>query len=248
MAINVHMRELRSDIRLMGLAGYVSYTLDRILQKSSNGKIKFLALRFYLQPVPANNLVATRENDPVRVAPIRSDTLDPDSFGRPTDAIVERFASGSLCIAATRNEELLGFMWIQQGVLRERLVRCLMQAEPCSRVAWDYDFFIQPRYRLGRLFGRLWDAASSSLRDLGVDATVSWIRVENRASEQAHMKLGARRIGWAAFLSFFERQLMVSSFKPFVCYSKPGQDAKLLIDASRAIETIASSPPGAPIR
>lgn len=225
----------RSDIRQMGLAGWLFYAVDRALNRISSGRVGILALRFYLQPLPNERLVAVRENDPVQVGPISLGSMDLAAFGRPIDAIQERIDAGSTCIAALRDGELLGFMWLQPGTLKERLVRCHMHVEPCSQVVWDYDFFIQPRYRLGRLFGRLWDAASASLRVRGVDATVSWIRLENRASEQAHSRLGARRIGWAIFLSAFGRQAMISSFAPYLDFAGTQKTMMLNVDVSRRL-------------
>lgn len=222
----------RSDIRQMGLAGWLFYALDRALNRVSNGRIGILALRFYLQPLPNERLVAVRENDPVRVGPITPASLDLTAFGRPIDAIHERFEAGSMCIAALREDELLGFMWLQQGTLKERLVRCDMRVEPSSQVVWDYDFFIQPRYRLGRLFGRLWDAAATALHAQDIQATVSWIRLENRASEQAHRRLGARRIGWAIFLSTFGRETMIASFAPYLGFAGVNRATALNIDVT----------------
>lgn len=225
----------RSDIRQMGLAGWLFYAADRALNRISSGRVGILALRFYLQPLPNERLIAVRENDPVRVEPISPGSLDLAAFGRPTDAIQERIDAGSTCIAALRDGELLGFMWLQQGTLKERLVRCHMHVEPCSRVVWDYDFFIQPRYRLGRLFGRLWDAASASLRGQGVEATVSWIRLGNRASEQAHARLGAKKIGWAIFLNVFGRQVMITSFRPCFDYAGLRRTLRLDVDVTERL-------------
>lgn len=216
----------------MGSLGWLFYATDRAVGRLSGGRIGILALRFYLQPLPKERLVAVQENDPVRVGPISPAALDLSAFGRPIDAIQERFEAGSICIAARREDELLGFMWLQEGTLKERLVRCHMRVEPFSRAVWDYDFFIQPRYRLGRLFGRLWDAASASLRDQGVEATISWIRLENRASEQAHTRLGARRIGWTFFLNAFGRQAMITSFAPYLAYAGSHGTMSLNIDVT----------------
>jgi hypothetical protein len=221
---------IRNDIRQMGFAGWLLYATNRALNRISKGRVEILALRFYLQPLPADRLVEVRENDPVRVGPVSPASLDLAAFGRPIDAIHERIAAGSICIAALRERELLGFMWLQRGALKERLVECYMRVEPSSQVVWDYDFFIHPRYRLGRLFGRLWDAAASTLREEGVAATISWIRIENRASELAHARLGAQRIGWAVFVRLRGGRAMVTSFPPYLSYSKKGDALKLQID------------------
>lgn len=222
--------DLRSEFRELGVAGALVYFLDRALARLLGGNSSLLALRYYLQPLPKDRIVAIRENDPVRVGPISEAYIDPSAFGRPIDAIHERFREGSICIAAIRNEELLGFMWLQRGVLKERLVRCDMQLKPESRVMWDYDFFIQPRHRMGRLFGKLWDGAAETLRTEGVEATVSWIRVGNLVSEQAHSRLGAKRIGWAVFLTIRGRQTMISSFKPYLSFAGMNSTSALTIN------------------
>lgn len=219
----------------MGFAGWLAYATDRVLSKVSSGRVRFLALRFFLQPLPAKPLAPIRGGDPVSVMPITEGAFEAAAFGRPPEAIRDRYRDGSICIAATRDEELLGFMWLQRGTLRERVVRCHMEAEPKDKVVWDYDFFIQPRYRLGRLFGRLWDTASDLLRSQGIGGTVSWIRLENRASEKAHARLGAKRIGWASFLTLGGYQLMLASFRPYVSLTRPGTPAALRIDVSALI-------------
>lgn len=228
----MRLADLRSDLRSMGLGGWLSYAVDRALVKITGGRAGFCLLRFYVQPVPASPLVPVRAGDPVQVGPIDRRTVDEAAFKRPAGAVTARFDAGSTCIAAIRRGELRGYMWLQPGTLAERIVRCDMRAEPVSRVVWDYDFFIEPRYRLGRLFGRLWDAAGSHLRERGIDATVSWVHLHNRASAQAHARLGARPIGWAAFLELFGHQFMISSMHPTFSRAGPGDRLELIVNAS----------------
>ncbi len=228
--------ETLSDIRNMGFGGWLVYATDRTLGKLLRGKGGFHVLKFYLQPVPAARLVPERPNDPVVVAEIDRTAVAEAAFDRPVGAIPQRFDDGSVCIAALKQGELLGFMWLQHGVLRERIVRCRMHAVPASRVEWDYDFFIEPRYRLGRLFARLWDAAAEHLRDRNVEATLSWVHLANRASAKAHARLGARPIGWAAFLSVLGHQFMISSMRPRIAWSRPGQTVDLYVDATETLD------------
>lgn len=219
------------DVRAMGLAGWGVYAVSTALERLSKRRIHLLALRFYVQPVANRRLVPPRPaNDPIRIGPLPEGTFDPHAFDRPRQAIEDRYRDGSICIGAVREGELVGFMWLQHGILRERLVRCRMHAMPADRVAWDYDFEIHPRYRLGRLFGRLWDCAFEILREQGVRATVSWVRLGNRASEQAHARLGARRIGWAFFVTVFGWQLMLSSLRPKIAFTAPGRACDLYVD------------------
>lgn len=228
------IQRLRNDIRQMGLSGWSVHAVSTLVSRLSFGRVRILALRFYVQPVPQDRLLPPRPaSDPIHVARVGREAFPAEAFDRPTEAIRDRFDDGSLCIAASKDGSLLGFMWLQGGVLRERLVRCRMHALPADRVAWDFDFHIEPKHRLGRLFARLWDCAFENLRERGIEATVSWIRFENRSSEHAHLRLGARRMGWAVFVTVFEHEFLLSSMRPVFAHARPGSFVDLYVDASR---------------
>lgn len=226
------LRGIRADIREMGLSGWLIYATDRALGRLFRGRAGLHVLRFYVQPVQTQALTAKRSGDSFTVGTIGRDLVPEAAFDRPPGVIAERFDDGGICIAALKQDELAGFMWLQRGVLRERIVRCRLHALPLEHVEWDYDFYIQPRYRLGRLFARLWDAAAADLRERGVSATLSWVHLHNRASANAHARLGSKPIGWAMFLVAFEHQLMITSMRPKVDYSLPGRTTDLYVDAS----------------
>jgi len=127
-----------------------------------------------------------------------------------------------------------------------------MRVSPAERVVWDYDFYIAPRYRLGRLFARLWDAAGAQLREGGIEATVSWVHLGNRASAQAHARLGATPIGAALFVRLFGRQLMLTNLRPWFAWSAPGRTPSLYVDVGNRLpgpkrpDSRPPSPPPAP--
>lgn len=220
----------------MGPGGWLAHVADRLLDRGSGGRIRFHVLRFYLQPLPAIPALSERPGDAIKVGPIDPTAFDAAAFGRPAEAIAERTRSGAMCIGAVKDDALLGFIWAQKGTLQERIVRCRMSVTPSSNVAWDFDVFVQPRFRLGRVFGRLWNAMARALREDGFSATISWIRLGNRASESAHEKLGAFRIAWAAFLTVFDHQLMLSSERPRIAYAPPGKSTHLTIDVAESLE------------
>lgn len=222
--------EIRADVRRMGWAGWIMYALDRVLARCFGGRAGLHALRFYLQPVPDLPVPSNRPGDSIRIGRIERGAIDPAAFGRPLEAISDRYDDGSVCIAALKGEELVGFLWLQSGSLRERIVRCRLHANPAEWVEWDYDVFIDPRYRLGRLFGRLWQAAAEDLRRRNRRGTVSWVKWGNWASAHAHARLGARSIGWAVFLVLFGHQFMVGSLRPRFAYTPPGASLDLHVD------------------
>lgn len=200
----------------MGRLGGTFYLIDRALVRLSRRRVRLRGYWFCMQPVARQARVQIKPGDAWQVGPIGPQQLPEAAFGRPSGAVPARFADGSICIAAVRGDELGGFMWLNFGPLRERLVRCVFEPLPAGEVCWDYDFFIAPKYRLGRIFARLWDAADEMMRSRGVRATVSWVEFSNLASTRAHERLGARRVGWAAFLTLGVVQVTFASVRPFV--------------------------------
>ena len=152
---------------------------------------------------PARGAVVVRE--------IRAGELDPELFERPPGAVDERFASGSRCIAACDGDRLAGYMWLHCGALRERLVDCDFEALPNERAWWDYDLEVMPKYRLGRTFARLWDAAFAMMRENGIEHSVSWILWSNTDSVRAHERMGARKVGWLILLDAFGLKIGLQS-------------------------------------
>jgi len=76
--------------------------------------------------------------------------------------------------------------------------------------------YVDPAFRMGRLFARLWDTANRYLRERGVDWSLSRISAFNPESLQAHARLGLRRLGSATFVCAGRVQLAVLTMPPFV--------------------------------
>lgn len=207
-----------ADIRQMGLAGWAAYAVDNVLQRITAGTVRFKILHFYFQPSDSTGLPA-RSDDSMHVGPIAPCQADPDAFERRPEVIAERFRNGSTCIAAIKGKELLGFMWLQFGSMYAPDLRMRLDIGNRSDLAWDYDMFIRPKYRLGKVFGRLWAGANEELRRRGCIGTLSGVLIENRASARAHVRLGARKIGWVAMICIGRTRINISSLRPWVSLS-----------------------------
>jgi len=212
----------------LGRLGGTFYLIDRVLARLSRRRLRLLGYWFYMQPVAPQPRVQIKAGDAWQLGPIGPQRLPEAAFERPAGAIPARFADGSICVAAIRGDELGGFMWLKFGPVRERLVRCVFEPLPANEACWDYDFYIAPKYRLGRLFARLWDAADELMRSRGVRATVSWVEFSNLASARAHERLGARRVGWGVFLKLGVVQVTFASVRPFVHIAWTPRSACLL--------------------
>ncbi|HKP66213.1 MAG TPA: hypothetical protein VJX31_06275 [Casimicrobiaceae bacterium] len=150
--------------------------------------------------------------------------------------IAARFAQGACCLAATvHGNELAGFLWFVVGAYDEDEVRARFVPAPRGKAAWDFDVTIMPRYRMGRLFGYLWQRATVELTQRGVTSSVSRISAFNPASIASHRRLGARIVGNALFLCFGPVQLMRASHAPRWHLSwRDDQRPTLEIDSSRS--------------
>ncbi len=215
------LKGLRADIRRMGVVGWMLYAADRLLDRATRGHARLWAFRFYAQPVPTRPMLSPSASKKLRVGRLAPDEIDPLRFERPAGAIEERFAAGSTCIAALDAQELAGFMWLHFGTLQERLVACDFEPIPTGQTCWDYDFEVLPRFRLGRTFARLWDEAYKLLRDRGVAASVSWIAFPNLASQRAHARMGAQRVGWLIVLDVYGYKFSAQSNRPFARITPP---------------------------
>lgn len=217
------LRALRADLRAMGSTGWLLYVADRLLARASHDRARLWCFLFYVQPVSQRALLPPASDPTLRIARIEPDEVEAAAFKRPAGAIEERFASGSICIAARRGDELQGFMWLHSGVMRERLVACDFEALPGETACWDYDFEVFPAHRLGRTFVRLWDEAHRILRARGIKSTVSWISYTNLASRRSHERMGARQKGWLIVLDMFDRKFAVCSSRPCVRIAGAGK-------------------------
>jgi len=225
-------RAFLNDIRSIGWLGWLAYAADRALSSVSARRIRLTSLWFYAQPVCQIPTIASRETDHIEVRVVTQDDIPEAAYGRPPGAVTERFVHGSICIAATNGTELAGFMWLEFKKLRERLVRCDFVPAPCGKACWDFDFFVEPKYRLGRTFGRLWSHAKAHLEERGVETTLSWIAFDNAPSQRAHERMGARRAGWAVILTAWALQIVVTSARPHfdLCIGKTRR-TRLVVEA-----------------
>ena len=168
------------------------------------------------QPVPpeSQNLVRRPVVNPVREV----DASDPviSQFPREREVITTRFELGAKCYVSEIKGNFAGYLWLAFDGYDEDEVRCRYEfgsAEPC---AWDFDVYVDPAYRLGRTFARLWDAANVALLARGIGWSCSRISRFNPASVAAHKRLGMVRLHTATFLCVGTLQVSIISTKPFV--------------------------------
>ncbi|QIB64697.1 hypothetical protein [Kineobactrum salinum] len=136
---------------------------------------------------------------------------------RPEHNIRLRFEQQVKCLLACKQQELVACAWFGFGEFEEDEARCTYLL-PSSAV-WDFDVFVFPKYRIGRIFLKTWQQANDALGREGYRYTLSRISAYNRRSILSHEKLGAEKVGAALFLKLGSVQLMVANLAPWVSLS-----------------------------
>lgn len=209
------LNRVRDKLRSLGWADTIVFIVARVLSRLSFGAVRLVKYYFVAQPVPpaprtvsgtagsTRYYVATAEDTVLTQAP------------RPLAVYRERFAQGARCVVAARGDELAGFIWFCPRAYAEDDVRCRYRWAPAGLAEWDFDVYIAPPLRMGRLFVRLWEQAHAQLRSDGVGWTLSRVDAFNAESLAAHRKLGAQTIARGWFLIARGVQLSLLSTVPY---------------------------------
>lgn len=205
----------RTTYRQLGFARTMTYTADRLLRALSP------AYGLYLYQFVAQPLADRPRLPPTRGKAFSFRLLDApepllDALGRPAAVIAQRFAQGTRCLAALKEERLVGCIWFARKHFMEDEVRIDYQLPPDGSCVWDFDVFVTESERAGFLFPKLWDAFDGQLKADGVILTLSRINSLNQHSLASHRRLGASDCGWAMILRLKSFELMVSDLAPYL--------------------------------
>jgi hypothetical protein len=200
----------------IGLSNTLLYVVSRTLAKLSFGHVKLLKYYITAQPVPAVPLTPPRRGQSIVVSEGTPGQARSTPFGRPAAAIEHRLKHGARYIVACKDDRLLGFQWFTLQDYPEDEVRCRFELNAEDRCAWDFDIYVQPEARMQPVFTKLWDTVNGIFREHGIEYSLSRINVFNQASVQAHARLGAETIGWAAFLVAGPMQLSILPTQPWL--------------------------------
>lgn len=207
---------LRDLIQRVGAVNAVLFVAARVLERVTGGRARFLKYYFMAQPVPRAAHPSARATGIV-VEEVREGDSRLEQFERPAAELARRFATSSRCFAAWQGATLTGFLWFTDDRYDEDEVRCTFRVNPADRAVWDLDVHVMPRFRLGRTFALLWEAAFAAMRARGARWTISRVSAFNADSIRAHQRLGAKRTGWAVFFLFGSFQFTLTSLGQLKC-------------------------------
>lgn len=208
---------LQNAFEQFGICEGLYYLTAKALSAASRGTITLVRYHFVAQPVPEN--AATTRSHPSPKSTVRIISAgDPlaASFPRPAGVIEGRFANGSTCFAAETNSRFAGLLWLAHDAYEEDEVRCRYVLHDPIHCVWDYDVYVEPDFRIGRTFSRLWESANAHLAAQGVRWSLSRISPFNPASLAAHRRLGIHTIACASFLKWGGMQLSLLDRWPYI--------------------------------
>lgn len=179
--------------------------------------IKLIKYYFVAQKLSSESILPSNRGRNISVKEFSSYTEN-NPCPRSADVIKQRYDQGAVCFSAFKSDEYCGSLWYIKHQYKEDEVNCLYQLDNADAV-WDFDVYVEPKFRLSPVFLKLWDEASRRLVDEGYNWSLSRIDAFNVASMSSHKRMGAETLGSATFICFGPVQLTISNILPFIHFS-----------------------------
>jgi hypothetical protein len=221
------LQRIVANISQLGWVDGLFFLVARALSKLSGRRARIVRYHLMAQPVPQEGR-STRPSPTAPVAFVDADAPIVQQFPRSPEVIARRFRNGGRCLAAQAGDRFAGFIWLARGGYNEDMVRCRYEFVHPAESAWDFDVFVEPDFRVGRSFARLWDAANEQLRSEGVRWSFSRIESSNPGSLHAHRRLGIRKLFSVTFVCLGPVQLTFAGAAPYVHLSLSQQSRPTL--------------------
>ncbi len=225
------LAKIRGSIASLGVRVFVLLAFGTAIERLTAGRIRVIAYRFVAQPVASQPDASSSRRGSIETRFAGTDDPLVAQFPRPRAVIERRFADGAVCIVAHKEHRFAGFLWLQTPRYVEDEVRCVYEMEPAGVAAWDFDVYVEPDFRFGKTFVRLWDAAHAHLRQRGLAWTMSRISLFKPESLRAHERLGAQRLGDALFFAGKQHQIVLFNLPPYLHAGGPGSSPTLRLEA-----------------
>ncbi len=207
---------IRTVFKQLGPVDGSLYLGTRLLERLSGGRMRLVKYRLVAQPIGRGDGPPMRADPATVIQDIPAGAAVAAAFPRPPEIIARRYAAGATCTAALVRGEFAGFIWLQRQRYEEDEVRCSFVLDAPERCVWDFDVYVEPRYRIGRTMARLWGHVDAEQAAHGVRWSFSRISAFNPASLASHARLGIVDCGSALFLVAGPMQLSLLPRFPYV--------------------------------
>ena len=239
------LARLTHSLKELGALGALVHCGDQMLAWLSRGACRLRGYALIAQPLGQGALVPSQARGDAVVHEVAPGDALISNFPRSAAVNQQRWDAGAGCLAATVKGDFVGTVWIARRQYAEDEVRCLYELADPDHTVWDFDLYLAPRYRGGRLFARLWQAVDARLSAQGIQWTFSRISLLNPASLAAHRRMHAQRVGTAVFLTLGQLQLSLFSRAPFVHFGSHSTSRPAVL--MRAPKRVATTPAAAPV-
>lgn len=190
------------------------YFLHRICSKTNLLHAGLIKYYIYFQPTYNGIPISRPQNIDISIITKESPLIH--NFPRPSHVIERRYTADNICFGAYNEKEFVGFLWLAEDFYEEDEVRCNYHLRPIGKLCWDYDVYIDPKYRSGFAFAKLWSTAGQYMKEHRKLGTMSRVSVYNSKSIRSHERLGAVRLGTQTFFVMGILQIMASSMPPYL--------------------------------
>ena len=207
---------IRESVTLLGLANGLLFAIARVLDRASGSRVRLFKYYFVAQPVPVQPTATFSKPSQTRIYQASPRDGIIMQVPRPPEVVARRCADGAVCFVAARAHTFVGFLWIKRESYWEDEVRCHYVLRPAAQLAWDFDGYVAPQFRMSRAFAQLWEAANAFLRDQGCRWSISRISAFNAGSLAAHKRLGIVHLHTGVFLAAGSVQLAAFSCFPYL--------------------------------
>lgn len=171
---------------------------------------------FFAQELSQKKFLPSTKGKKITVSEDSIDRILLCPLPRPPEVIALRYAQGAVCMAAYNEKKVfVGCLWYVKGAYEEDEVRCLYKIT-AKNALWDFDVYVDPKYRLSPVFLKLWDETSSRLFKEGYRWSISRISAFNSNSISSHSRMGAKIVGWAVYICAGSFQLTITNLLPFI--------------------------------
>lgn len=208
--------KLLDAFRTFGPFDGMLFLIGRLLAAATGGRCRIQRYVLVAQPVASVTLAGVARSASLEIRPVEIDEARTLAWDRPMEVIERRYRDGAFCLGAFMKGRFVGFQWAMVGPYEEDDVRSLFVPMPAGEAAWDFDIWVAPEYRVGRVFARLWEAMNANLHGRGVNWTMSRISAFAPDSLRSHARLEAARVGWSCYFIAGPLQLSLLSQAPFV--------------------------------
>lgn len=225
------IKKILSTVHQLGWIEGALYFLSRGLAVLTLRRGRLIRYHFVAQPVPSDGGTGVRPSPKSFVGFIGANDTLVASFPRPSAVIEKRFRDGSICLAAKAGEKFAGFLWLKEGQYEEDEVRCIYQLLKPRESVFDFDVYVEPEFRYGRTFSRLWGAANAHLATEGVRWSFSRISSFNTESLRSHARMGIQKLFTANFICLGKLQITIANADPFfhVSFSADSRPTLVLV-------------------